>query len=110
MIKNFLKGRKKKLNGELVYEINLKNSPIGVALAEIKISKEHFHKKMIEWYYIIQGRAEIYLDRKRLILRKNDFIKIPPNSKHFIKKIGRKNVKILVITLPPWNKKDYYLV
>ena len=110
MKKNFLRGRKIKSNGETIHEINLRNSPIGVALAEIRNSKEHFHKKTIEWYYIIQGKGKLYLDGKKLPLRENDFVVIPPKSSHCVKKEGRKNLKLLAITMPPWNKKDHYLV
>jgi len=105
-----MKTNKKKLNGEIIYEMNLKKSPIGVALAEIKFSKEHFHKNMTEWYYVIRGRGKIYLNGRMRILRKNNFLMIRPNTRHYVKRVGRQNLKVLVISYPPWNKKDHHLV
>jgi len=110
MKKNFLNGRKIKMDGETIYEINLKNSPFGVALAEIRNSKEHFHKNTKEWYYVIAGEGKLFLNEKQLPIRENDFVFIPPKSKHFVTKRGRKNLRVLAITIPSWDKKDHYLV
>lgn len=73
MKKNFFNGKKIKFKAETIYEIGMKNSAIGAAVAEIKKSEEHFHKKTKEWYYVIEGRGTIYIDDKRIPLKKNDF-------------------------------------
>jgi mannose-6-phosphate isomerase-like protein (cupin superfamily) len=104
--KNFSQGRKIKFEGETIYEIDMKDSTVGAALAEIKKSKEHFHRKTKEWYYVIEGRGEIYIDGRKIPLKKNDFIFIPTKSRHF----ARGKMKVLAITSPPWSKKDHHLV
>jgi mannose-6-phosphate isomerase-like protein (cupin superfamily) len=106
MKRNFYKGKKIKFKAETIYEIDLKDSPIGVALAEIKSSVRHFHKKTKEWYYVIEGHGDIFIDGNKISLKKNDFVFIPPKSKHF----ARGKMKVLAITLPPWNKKDHHMV
>ncbi len=110
MKRNLLKGEKIKLRQETIYETKLDNSPIGVALAEIKESEEHIHKKTKEWYFVIKGSGYLYLNKKKMLLKENDFVFIPPKSKHFVKKIGKENLRVLAITLPSWNKKDHYFL
>lgn len=105
-----MRTKKNKSNVEIIHEMNLKNSPVGMAMAEIKISKEHFHKKMIEWYFVLKGRGEIYLNGKKKILIKNHVLIIQPNTRHYVKRIGRQNLKVLVVSYPPWSKKDHHLV
>jgi len=106
MKRNFLRGKKIKFGGETIYEIDLGFSPIGVALSEIKKSEKHFHNKTKEWYYVIEGGGEIRIDDEKIPLKKNDFVFIPPKSKHFAKG----NLKVLAITFPKWSRKDHHLV
>jgi len=105
MKRNFLKGKKIKFKAETIYEIEMRG-PIGAALSEIRKSEEHFHKRTKEWYYVIEGRGTICIDGRRIPLRKYDFVYIPPKSKHFAE--GR--MKVLAITMPPWDKKDHHVV
>ncbi len=108
MKKRLFSKKPKKLNGELVYEIIKK--PVGIAVSILKESELHYHKKANEWYIVLDGKAEILLNKKKLKIRKNDVIHIKPRIKHKAKRIGKKYVKILVISYPPWKKKDHILV
>ena len=107
---NFEKGRRVEADGEIIYEIELENSPLGIALAVIERSREHFHKKMTEYYYVIEGKGNAYLNGKKLEIKKGDLLVIPPLTRHYVEKRGKEKVKILVISFPPWSPTDHYMV
>ena len=54
--------------------------------------------------------VETYLRIKFGPLKENDFVLIPKKSKHYAKSTGKGWLKVLVISSPPWNKEDHYLV
>jgi mannose-6-phosphate isomerase-like protein (cupin superfamily) len=106
---NLSKGRKIRLREETIYETRLKNSKIGVSIAEIGCSEKHAHKKTNEWYFVLSGKGFLYLNGKKIFLKKDDFVFIPPKLNHFAKKKGKEKLKVLAITMPPWSKKDHFL-
>lgn len=107
---NLLKGKQIKLKQETIYETTLKNLPFGLALADIKKSEEHIHQKTKEWYFVVNGSGYLYLNGKKILLKENDLVFIPPKIRHFAKKRGIKRFRLLALTAPPWNKKDHYLL
>ena len=60
----------------------------------------HFHNHATQFFFILEGKAEITLDGKTHSLQKNDGIKIKSGTKHFIKNIFSKPVEFLVISTP----------
>jgi mannose-6-phosphate isomerase-like protein (cupin superfamily) len=103
--KNALSGRKVKYKGETIFESGI-DKKIGIALASIKESKPHYHKKTTEWYLVIEGSAKVYLDGKEEKLEKYDILKINPKTVHWV----QGNVKLWVISFPPWRKEDHHVV
>ncbi len=93
--------------GEKIREI-YSDKEIGVAEATVKEAQLHYHKKMHEYYYVLQGEGKVKLDNRIITLKKGDFLHIPPKTKH--KAYSKKKFKILVITRKPWNEKDHYII
>jgi mannose-6-phosphate isomerase-like protein (cupin superfamily) len=97
-------------NGEVIYEVVRKseNQPIGIAVACVEETKPHYHKRTNEFYIILEGRGEITLNGEKISVEKDSMVYIKPNTIHKAKNIGMDELKILVITFPPWDEKDHY--
>lgn len=65
------------------------------------------HKlKTSEVYYILEGEGMMFIDDKSSNIKPGQAIYIPPNSKQYIKNIGKGDLKFLCIVDPAWKKKD----
>ena len=93
-------------NGEKIKEIF--KDEIGIAYAEIKESKLHYHTFIHEWYIVVEGYGRLYLDEKVILIEKDDIVHIPPGVKHKVE--GDPVVKVYVISNPAWRKEDHMLV
>lgn len=110
----------KKLNhivdgcGGVIYNIiNVKNSELKKVetamciFAPAEIAKLHYHKKMEEIYFIIDGEGEIELDGKWYPVKSEDSISIPPGVKHRMKNSSNdKSLKFLSVNSPEWEESD----
>jgi mannose-6-phosphate isomerase-like protein (cupin superfamily) len=103
--KNILKGRKIEYKGETIFESGIERE-IGIAFALVRESQPHYHNKTTEWYLVNEGNAIIYLDGKEKKLEKYDIVQITPKTVHWVKG----NVKLWVISYPPWKKEDHHMV
>lgn len=72
-------------------------------------TKEHYHKKLTEVYYVLNGSIAIEIDGKVENLEKGSLIMIYPNTKHKVWKANKENAEILVICCPPWSEEDEIL-
>ncbi len=69
------------------------------------IRGNHYHKRKLEWFYVLEGRAKLYLydlkTKKRtsciITSQKPELIEIMPNIAHAIKNIGRNKMILLAI-------------
>jgi len=93
------------LKTEKIYEI-LKTPNFGLAYAEIKESKLHLHRRTTELYLVCNGEGVLFLGNSKMKISGGDVIKIPPNTPHKVKG----NVRLFVISFPPWNKEDHILL
>lgn len=73
-------------------------------------TKEHYHKKLTECYYVLKGSIVMEIDGKTEKLEKGSLIMIYPNTNHKARKISKENAEILVICCPPWSEEDEVLV
>ena len=65
------------------------------------------HKlKTSEVYYILEGRGTMYINDEAENVQSGQAVYIPPNSKQYIKNIGRTDLKFLCIVDPAWKKED----
>jgi len=103
----------KSVNGERVYEMIAERDglPFGAAIVLARESKLHHHDYTHE-LYIVTGKtsnAVIRLDDKTYHLRQDSVVYIAPGTKHKLVTNEPRDLKINVITIPPWNKKDHHL-
>jgi len=83
------------------------NDTLSVHVVNIsKDSKPHYHKRLSETYYVIEGEGEIELDGIRKRIEPGTVIYIPPGTVH--RAIG--NLKILNIVVPPFDPEDEHQV
>lgn len=66
----------------------------------------HYHKKKVEWFCVVKGKAKLFLEdttskeRKELILSddKPAIVKIPPKIRHSLENIGRNEMYLIVVS------------
>lgn len=62
--------------------------------------------KTSEVYYILEGRAVMYINDEHCCVRAGSTVYIPPNSKQYIKNAGKSVLKFLCIVEPAWQSDD----
>ena len=75
-----------------------------------KVRGNHYHKKTIQWNYLLSGKIIIYAKKKgqgikKKILNKGDLVVTLKNESHAIKAL--KNSEFLVFTQGPRGGKEY---
>jgi len=60
----------------------------------------HLHKAATQFFYILEGSAEMYLDGERFFLTTNQGLEIPPMTTHYIANNAENQLRFLVITAP----------
>ncbi len=65
-------------------------------------TKVHYHKKLTELYYVLDGEGEIELDGERHAVRAGDAILIKPGCRH--RAIGK--LRILNVPVPAFDPED----
>jgi mannose-6-phosphate isomerase-like protein (cupin superfamily) len=80
--------------------------PDGVAslhVVDISIdARTHYHKRLSEIYYILEGEGEMELDGERHAVRPGDAILIKPGCRH--RAIGR--LKVINVAIPAFDPAD----
>jgi mannose-6-phosphate isomerase-like protein (cupin superfamily) len=72
-------------------------------VVEISVdARAHYHKRMTEIYYILEGTGEIELDGERHPARPGDAILIKPGCRH--RAIGR--LRVLNVPVPAFDPAD----
>lgn len=61
----------------------------------------HRHKVQEQVYHVLGGEGLMELDGERRVVRKHDYIFIPPGVEHAIYNSGLQDLVFLVITSPP---------
>ncbi|MBP84215.1 MAG: cupin [Verrucomicrobiales bacterium] len=86
--------------------INDKNSVASMHIVDIKQDSElHFHKKMTELYYVLEGKGHIELDGEVHSLSPGTAILIKPGCLH--RAVGP-SLKILNVPVPKFDPEDEY--
>lgn len=65
-------------------------------------SRTHYHKKMTEIYYVLEGEGHIELDGERIAVQPMTAVMIKPGCRH--RAIGK--LKILNIPVPAFDEAD----
>ena len=70
-----------------------------------KDSKKHYHQKLTEFYYVLEGEGEIELDDEVHPLTPGVVVMIPPGVRHRAKG----ELTILNFIVPPFDPEDEFL-
>ena len=62
--------------------------------------KAHSHKVQEQVYHVIEGEGLMQIDGKDHVVRKHDFIFLPPGIEHSIANTGVTDLVFLVVTSP----------
>jgi mannose-6-phosphate isomerase-like protein (cupin superfamily) len=65
-------------------------------------AQTHYHKRLTEIYYILEGEGEMELDRERHPIRPGDAILIKPLCRH--RAIGK--LRALIVPVPAFDPED----
>ena len=71
-----------------------------------KDSKRHFHKRLTEFYYVLEGQGEMLLDDDVVPIGPGMVVCIKPGTVH----VARGNLKIVNFVVPPFDADDEYVV
>jgi len=86
------------------------NSITFITQKKNKVRGNHFHKKTIQWNYLIKGKIQLFTKKKnnslkKMILKKGDLVETSENEQHAIKAL--QNSEFLVFTQGPRSGKNY---
>lgn len=65
-------------------------------------SKEHYHREMTEFYYVLRGDGEMVLDGESTPIREGDLVLIPPGVRH----TSEGEMEVLIFGVPPQETED----
>jgi len=69
--------------------------------------KGHFHQFHTENIVVLEGKAEMLFNGKRIIVKKGDYLNIPKGTRHSVEKVfTRKPLKVISIQSPYFDGKD----
>ncbi len=63
--------------------------------------QRHFHNFAQQFFFILSGRALLYLDEEVLSVEPGEGVHIQPQTKHHIRNNSSENLDFLVISQPP---------
>ena len=62
--------------------------------------EKHSHKVQEQVYHVIEGEGLMHIDGKDHLVRRHDFIYLPPGCVHSIENTGTSDLVFLVVTSP----------
>ena len=62
--------------------------------------KRHSHKVQEQVYHVLEGEGLMHIDGKDHVVRRHDFIYLPPGVAHAIENTGTSDLIFLVVTSP----------
>lgn len=87
--------------------VNMAEAIVGIG----KTTKYHYHKRSMEFYYILEGYGMVEIEGEEKEVSKDLLIIIPRMKKHQIRNIGKEPLKFLCFRAPPYDdNKDTVLV
>jgi quercetin dioxygenase-like cupin family protein len=75
-------------------------------VVDIDGSREHFHKRTAELYYVLDGEGTVVLDGEEHPVRTGSMVHIPPGVVHGAK--GR--MRVLVVGIPDIDDDDVFFI
>lgn len=118
-IKTILLSKKKDLRGWLIEnEDPLIRDSMKHFLVSISklgtIRGQHYHKKKVEWFLVVKGKARIVLkdiqsgetEEIHVSEKKPEMVEMAPMIAHAIENIGRKEMILVAIVSVPFDRKN----
>ncbi|MFX1534273.1 MAG: cupin domain-containing protein [Promethearchaeota archaeon] len=75
------------------------NRELSIKLEEIPVngsSESHYHKKSLQFFFILEGDAILSVKGHRYQLTRHEGIEISPGNRHQIKNAGTKNLQFIL--------------
>ncbi len=69
-------------------------------VVEIHGSREHYHRRGTELYYVLEGEGILTLDDEKHLMRPHDYVYVPPGVRHSFSNTGTNGLVFLVVTTP----------
>jgi mannose-6-phosphate isomerase-like protein (cupin superfamily) len=67
----------------------------------------HFHQEHTENIVVLEGKADMLFNGKKIIVKKGDYLNIPKGTTHSVEKVlSKKPLKVLSIQSPHFDGKD----
>ena len=83
-----------------------RNKTCTLHMVEIdKNSKTHYHKKLTEVYYVLQGKGSLELNGERFAVKEGMVVLIPPGTRHRAV-VEDQSLRILNYVTPPFDPAD----
>ena len=76
------------------------DEPVLFHYMRIHDSTKHYHRKTIEYYYVVEGTGEMELDDETVPIRKGDMIVVPTGVWHTSRPTTDSELHILICALP----------
>ena len=78
-----------------------KDEPVWFHYMRISDSRKHRHARIIEYYFVVEGRGEMELDDETVPIAKGDMIVVPPGVFHTSRPAADEELHVLIIAVPP---------
>ena len=75
-----------------------------VSYLRIDNSRQHYHKSMTEFYYVISGGGVVVLDGETTEVTAGDIVVIPPGVRH----TSEGEMDVLIVGVPPQETTDVH--
>jgi len=93
---------------EIIVELDRDESS-GQAVALIKRSEPHLHRRMMEQYVIEEGKLLLCVNGNLSEMIKGDQVTIMPGLVHHAVSLTKDFVRVRVTSWPPWSLEDHIL-
>lgn len=75
-----------------------------VSRLRISDSRMHYHKKLTEFYYVLDGKGAMILDGEEHALGPGDIVMIKPGVRH----TSKGDLEVLIFGVPPLDMNDVF--
>ena len=66
----------------------------------------HKHVKQEESFLVLEGECSVYVDGKKVVIKKGDYLRCEPGEAHYFINESDKNFKAVFIKAPYFKEKD----
>lgn len=82
---------------------------LGVVNSELSRQKpSHYHKKITEWAYVVEGHGAVELNENPYPINRGDWIRFNPGEKHAFRNENVRNLVVVCMCTPCFSMEDVY--